>query len=256
MTKQTKNILVVDDSLFFRTKFSDILSEAGHRVSLATDGMQAIAMLKKNPSNIDLLTLDLHMPQIDGLGVLEWMKGNACSGKFPVLMLTNVQEEDEVLERLKSLGANGFLSKACSHDEILSSVNQMLFVNTRKEPRVPVRLMVDYELGDMTYTGTVHDMSTTGLLLHARIDIPPGTELRLKFSLPGSGGVFDVKGIVRWSSTSEQYQKLSDGVGIMFASISDDEKEEIGRFVEKQRKKLKLDLQADRLNPPLTDKSV
>jgi CheY-like chemotaxis protein len=213
MTKKTKSILVADDSLFFRTKISDILSEAGHRVSLATDGMQAITMLKENPSDIDLLTLDLHMPQIDGFGVLHWM----------------------------TLGASGFMSKGCSRHEILGNVNQMLFVNTRKEPRVPVRLMADYALGDMTYTGSLHDLSTAGLLLHARIDIPLGTELRVKFSLPDSDRVFDTKGIVKWSSPSRHYQKLSDGVGIMFTSISDDEKKEIRRFVERESKKLKLD---------------
>ncbi len=69
ITKNSKNIMVADDSLFFRTKLSDILVEAGHRVRFAKDGREVISELKIDPGGVDLLMLDLQLPEIDGFGV-------------------------------------------------------------------------------------------------------------------------------------------------------------------------------------------
>src|SRR3972149_3951223 len=88
ITKDSKRILVADDSIFFRTKLSDILVEAGHKVKFAKDGRELIKEISIDAGGVDLLMLDLQMPDIDGFGVLNWLSENGLKGRFPVLVIT------------------------------------------------------------------------------------------------------------------------------------------------------------------------
>ena len=126
-TGESKNILIADDDNFFRVRLSDILSEAGHRIRFAASGMEVIEEIRKNPSGIDLLTLDLQMPDIDGFGVLEWINENGYKGRFQVLVVTGMSEPSHVLERLKSLGAAGLMTKAFKPEDTIFRINKMLF---------------------------------------------------------------------------------------------------------------------------------
>jgi CheY-like chemotaxis protein len=122
ITNDAKNILIADDSIFFRTKLSAILNEAGHVVTYASDGREVIAIiakLKENPSDIDIIILDLQMPHIDGFGVLEWMKQNGHVKKFPVLAVTGVYEPHDVIEKLKALGARGLMTKGFTPEQVI-----------------------------------------------------------------------------------------------------------------------------------------
>ena len=67
-----QRILIVDDSKFNRDILKEILGETYNYLE-AEDGNQAIRMIGENPG-IDLMLLDINMPQMDGFGVLKWMK--------------------------------------------------------------------------------------------------------------------------------------------------------------------------------------
>lgn len=241
ITRNSRNILIADDSVFFRTKLSAILIEAGHQVTFASDGREVIAKLKENPSGIDILILDLQMPHIDGFGVLEWMKENGCAGKFPVLAVTGVYEPNDVLERLKALGAKGLMTKGFTPEQVIHRINRILFPQIdgdRQEPRVPVSVPVDYTLGDTTYTGYLLNVSASGLFLHTSLELLPGSMVTLKFTLPTSDRVFNIKGIVRWSTPPSASATLFGGAGIIYSSVSDEEKEDIRQFVEEECERL------------------
>jgi uncharacterized protein (TIGR02266 family) len=244
ITKDSKNILVADDSVFFRTKLSAILIEAGHKVTFARDGREVINKVQEEPKDIDLLILDLQMPHIDGFGALEWMNENGHRGRFPVLAVTGVYEPGDVVDRLKSLGVSGLMTKGFTPEQVLHRINQILFpqkADERTAKRVPISVPVDYTLGDTTSTGFLLNVSMGGLFLHTRTDLLPGSALRLKFSLPGSDRVFNIKGTVRWSTPSSISKNLFGGAGIMFTSVSEEEKEELRLFVERENKRLVLD---------------
>jgi uncharacterized protein (TIGR02266 family) len=243
ITKSSKNILLADDSLFFRMNLSVILTDAGHKVTLAADGREVEKKLRKDAKNIDLLTLDLQMPHIDGFGVLEWMKENGYIGRVPVVVITGVYEAGDVVDRLSSLGASAFLTKSYSPEQVIDCINRILFpeeVDTGREPRVPASEPVDYTLEDKSYIGFLCNISATGLFLRASLNLTPGSELGLKFSLPDSERVFDTKGVVKWSTPVNTITSYFGGAAVMFTSISDEEKEEIRRFVEREQKRLKL----------------
>jgi uncharacterized protein (TIGR02266 family) len=245
ITNNSKNILLADDSLFFRLKLSTILTEAGHRVTFASDGREVIKKIQANPDGTDLLILDLLMPHIDGFAVLEWMKENGHLGRFPVLAVTGVYEPGEVVGRLTALGADGFMTKAFPPEEIVYRINRLLFPEKTSErstdQRIPVSVPVDYTVNDTSYTGFILNISTTGIFLHTMIGILPETVVRLKFSLPGSDMVFDIEGIVKWSTSLSTSKGLFIGAGIKFASLTEEESETVKRFIEEEIKRRSLD---------------
>ena len=94
-----KRILVVDDEEFVREAFSDVIRGTGAHVLTAADGAEAIAKLRE--PDIALIVLDLGLPGISGLRVLEWMSQN--SPQVPVLVVTGLENPPNVLVRFPNL---------------------------------------------------------------------------------------------------------------------------------------------------------
>lgn len=245
ITRDSKNILIADDSLFFRTKLSDILVEAGHKVRFARDGREVINEVKIDASGIDLLILDLQMPEVDGFGVLQWMEENGYRNRFPVLAITGVYEVGQVLERIKSLGAAGLMTKGFTPEQIIFRINRILFpekaaTGTSPRDRVPVSLPVDFVHGDVTRTGFLLNISETGTFLHTKVDMLTGSMLYLKFSIPGTSRVTEVKGMIKWSTSEVASKTLFGGYGVMFTSISPEDQRALKEFVEAEVRRIGL----------------
>lgn len=247
ITKDSKNILVADDSVFFRTKLSDILVEAGHKVRFAKDGRELISEIRIDSNSIDLLMLDLQMPDIDGFGVLNWLAEQGLKGAFPVLVITGVYEPGEVMDRLRSLGASGLMTKGLTPEQIIFRVNRLLFpekaAHGHQRTRVPISLAVDFILGDMTRTGFLLNISETGTFLHTKSELLTGALVRLKFSLPGSERLLDLKAMVKWSTADVAKKTLFGGYGLMFTSISAEDLEEVRRFIVSEARRLGIEEQ-------------
>lgn len=247
ITKDSKNILVADDSVFFRTKLSDILVEAGHKVRFAKDGRELISEVKIDSKGIDLLILDLQMPDLDGFGVLQWINEQGLRGSFPVLVITGVYEPGEIMERLKNLGASGLMTKGLTPEQIIFRVNRLLFpekaAHGQPRARVPVSMPVDFILGDITRTGFLLNISETGTFLHTKAELLTGALLRLRFTLPGSENLVDVKAIVKWSTNDVAKKTLFGGYGLMFTSISAQDQESLRGFVDAEARRLGIEEQ-------------
>ncbi|MBI5971530.1 MAG: response regulator [Deltaproteobacteria bacterium] len=235
ITKDARNILVADDSLFFRIKLSDVLIEAGHKVRLVKDGREAIEEIKADPDEIDLLILDLQMPHVDGFGALRWIKENGLEDKFPVLVVTGVYESAGTIRDLRELGAKGFMSKSISPEEIVTRVNVLLFVSKAKagvkRKRMNLFMPVDFSVGDITNTGMVVNLSEGGFFFHSDVEIPVGAILNLKFSLPGSTDIIHAKGAVRWTPEESKKKSIFYGYGLMFVMLPATDRQAIRDFI-------------------------
>lgn len=246
ITNDSKNILIADDSVFFRTKLSDILVEAGHYVRFAKDGREVLNEIRIDSKRLDLLMLDLQMPDIDGFGVLKWLNENGFKGKFPVLVITGVYEPVHVMERLREFGATGLMTKGSTPEQIIFRVNRILFPEKVQHgsprERVPVSLPVDFVLGEAVRTGFLLNLSDTGTFLHTKADLLVGSLIRLKFTLPNTGGrLLDLKGIVKWSTNDVASKTLFGGYGVMFTSFTEEEQAALKEFVSSEIKRLGLD---------------
>lgn len=242
ITKDSKRIMLADDSEFFRAKIGDTLTEAGHHVIFAKDGQDAIEKIKAG--GLDLLLLDLHMPVLDGFQVLKWVQDSGYGGKFPILASTAFYEPGEIIEKVKALGASGLMPKSTTPEQMVFRVNSVLFHNKASEgsqrKRVPASIPAEFSIGDSFNSGVILNISESGLFLHTDMDLLIGAVMHVKFSVPGREGVIDAKGTVRWTTGDASEKTVFGGSGIMFTSISDEDKEKIASFVEVEAKRLGL----------------
>jgi DNA-binding response OmpR family regulator len=114
-------ILIVDDDCSLLEQLQQILTKQRYIVETATDGEQALDKLFETP--FDAIVLDIMMPKIDGLTVLE--DARKAGIDTPVLMLT---AKGDVANRVRGLdlGADDYLVKPFSSDELLARVRALL----------------------------------------------------------------------------------------------------------------------------------
>lgn len=245
LSKDAKNILVADDSIFFRIKLEDMLTEAGHRVAVTSDGREAIEAIESEVDLIDLLVLDLDMPDIDGFGVIDWIDASGLKGKFPVIVMTSIYEYSKVLERLRGTAVTGFMSKDLTPQEMVFQLNRHLFCweaaeGARTMERVPVSAPVQFILGERVLEACLLNIGETGLFLTTGVTLSADDIVELRFTLPGINKEFDLKGRVIWS-TSEVIDKTTfPGGGIKFTNITSEDKELLKTFIDVELKKLGL----------------
>jgi signal transduction histidine kinase/AraC-like DNA-binding protein/ABC-type sugar transport system substrate-binding protein len=129
--RDVKKILVVDDdpdTLEMHTRIVQAHSPS-HRVLAARNGFEALDMLQRQ--QIDLVVLDLMMPELDGFGVLEAMREREATREIPVIVLTGQVLTDREMARL-SRGVATVLSKGLfSLEETLAHVDSALERNRR-----------------------------------------------------------------------------------------------------------------------------
>ena len=118
------NILVVDDSLTIRIKFKDYLSDHGFNVHEASNGMEALELLKRN-SEIKLIISDLNMPVMDGMTFIEFVR-QAENGKDIPIMIYSTELDKKLKEDAKKLGVNAWVSKPLDQSKILTAIKGLL----------------------------------------------------------------------------------------------------------------------------------
>lgn len=117
-------VLVVEDSELIRTIYGDNLSVAGYEVARAADGLEGLE--KVHSFKPDLILLDLVMPRLTGLQLLEKLKDDPVTSDIPVVILTESQNEDRLKESLK-LGVEDFIRKSSiSPNEVSKKVEEIL----------------------------------------------------------------------------------------------------------------------------------
>jgi CheY-like chemotaxis protein len=102
-------VLLVEDDPEVAQMYRLKLELDGYAVEVASDGLQALLTAMANPP--DILFLDLRLPKMDGLGVLEVLRQDERTRKLPVVILSNYSEQ-ELVERGLKLGALDFLIKS------------------------------------------------------------------------------------------------------------------------------------------------
>jgi two-component system, chemotaxis family, chemotaxis protein CheY len=115
-------VLVVDDAAFMRKVLSDALAGGGHEVvGEASNGLEAVAQF--TALNPDVTTLDITMPEKDGLEALREIL--AAQPGARVIMCSALGQESKVLESIKA-GAKDFVVKPFQPDRVLEAVNKAL----------------------------------------------------------------------------------------------------------------------------------
>ncbi len=123
-----KRVLIADDNPAMVALLEEALVEEGFSVSSAENGKEGLAAVESGKP--DLIILDLMMPVMTGLQVLRTLRGNPETQRIPVIVLTVRDGHADVVEAWMG-GADRYLTKPCSIQEILTAVQQMLGVPSR-----------------------------------------------------------------------------------------------------------------------------
>ncbi len=123
MTPSEHTLLVVDDEEMNRDVLSRRLERKGYQVVVASGGREAIDTVAGQP--IDLVLLDVMMPEVDGLQVLQVLRRRHSQTQLPIIMATAKGESEDVVRALE-LGANDYVVKPLDFPVVLARVESQL----------------------------------------------------------------------------------------------------------------------------------
>lgn len=106
----TKSIIVVEDESFLSKVLAERLEDEGFgRIDVAGNGEEALAKIKQHKP--DIVLLDMILPKMNGFEVLEIMQADNALKKIPVLVLSNLGQDQDI-EQAKKLGARDYIVKS------------------------------------------------------------------------------------------------------------------------------------------------
>ncbi len=122
-----ERILVVEDDTSIQALLHDFISDNGYEVTLAGDGVEALARFSEQP--FDLVLLDLMLPKIDGYGVCEVIRQKS---NVPIIMLTALDSEQNQIKGL-DLQADDYITKPFSMPVLLRKIAAVLRRTARQD---------------------------------------------------------------------------------------------------------------------------
>ena len=118
-----KRILVVEDNDLNRKLFCDLLKANGFTVEPVADGREAIERTRLLVPN--LVIMDIQLPNVSGLELIEALKGDPELRTIPVLAVTAYAGKGDE-ERIREAGAEGYLAKPVSIGPFMAAVNKLV----------------------------------------------------------------------------------------------------------------------------------
>jgi len=122
ITERSTNILLAEDTLFFRQLIQKFLESSGYQVYSAENGMEALAILEKKP--VDLIISDIEMPIMDGWKFIQTVRNNKHYKHIPAMALTALNSKESV-EKSMQMGFNAHEVKI-DKDRMLACVDSLL----------------------------------------------------------------------------------------------------------------------------------
>ena len=140
------HILLAEDDEFSARFMERLLTRRGHRVRLAANGREALSLAEEEVFN--LLLLDVHMPELDGFGVVGAIREReqATGGHLPVIALT-ARSREEDRERCLAAGMDDFLAKPVSTAALFAAIDRLMSTHGVSRPpqgdAAPSRSLLD-----------------------------------------------------------------------------------------------------------------
>ncbi len=133
-------VLVVDDEPAIRRFLRTSLTSQGYQVSEAENGTAALAQIRRGSN--DIVVLDLGLPDINGLDIIEQVRGQGST--LPIIVLSSRTDETGKVKAL-DLGADDYLTKPFGIDELLARIRAALRHRLQQEGETPI-----FRCGDLS----------------------------------------------------------------------------------------------------------
>lgn len=118
-----KVIMSVDDSASVRQMVHFTLEDAGYKVVEAVDGKDALSKLTR--TQVNMMIVDLNMPNLDGIGLIRAVRTNPNYKFVPIIMLTTESQVSKKQEG-KAAGATGWIVKPFRPEQLVAVVKKVL----------------------------------------------------------------------------------------------------------------------------------
>jgi DNA-binding response OmpR family regulator len=119
----TQRILVVDDNPDSVTIMRTILESRGFGVYVAASGAAALQIVNQEP--LDLVLLDVMMPEMSGIEVLQQIKDNSKTARLPVILVTAKTHDEDLMEGYQ-YGADYYITKPFTAKQLLYGISLVL----------------------------------------------------------------------------------------------------------------------------------
>ena len=118
---QPRKVLVVDDSKLMHKMYEVMLRQ--YPLAYASDGRQALDRLREHP-DIDLVLLDINMPNMNGLEFMAEMRADPARADLPVIIISTEGREEDTARGLEA-GAAAYIKKPFHSEEILEVISRL-----------------------------------------------------------------------------------------------------------------------------------
>jgi DNA-binding response OmpR family regulator len=136
MNDTNKHLLLIEDDLYTRDLYTEILTGAGFEVESAADGAEGLTKLRDG--GYDLVLLDIMLPKLDGIGILNELKKNPPEKpNGPIVVLTNLSR-DRVINDALAAGAKECIIKTdVNPDQLVEAVRRHLSASGETKNQEP-----------------------------------------------------------------------------------------------------------------------
>jgi two-component system, chemotaxis family, chemotaxis protein CheY len=224
----TKTVIVADDTAFVRDRFSQVLSGAGHRPVAVQSAAELLARVRENPAAIDLIVLDLRLPNSGGVEMVRALRRIEPARRVPVLVFSGTIASADEVRDLAALGVAGYVNEYSAPTHILPALAPHLFpdnFNRRGSPRVVLGIPVSYRFGNTIAAALTLNVSKGGLAIRTMSPLQQDSKIKARFRLPGAKNDIEAEARVAWTD-----RRI--GMGLQFEKVDPAAQAAIDEFVD------------------------
>jgi CheY-like chemotaxis protein len=230
------NILIADDVKEMRILLKALLTGAEHNVLEAESGVQAMELLEKN-KDVDLLLLDIRMPNMDGFQVLTRIGEMFPKGVRPRVCFISSSADREAVMKAVELGGDGYIVKPIDPKLLMEKVNSLLS-KPREIPGDAQRKEVSFEASlvglPVPWFFTIEELGESGCLFSSPIELKRGGSIQLQSAdlerIQGTPKPLSAR-IVECSKKDNTYQ-----IKVLFFGLSDTVTNRLRQFIAQPQK--------------------
>ena len=226
-TVASKTVIVADDTAFVRDRFRGALERAGHTAISVSSGSELLSRVKTNPAGIDLIVVDLRLPQANGVNIVRSLR-HLDARRPPIVVFSGTIANAAEVRELAALNVGGYVNEYTSLQHIVPSLAPHLFpgdFNRRTGPRVVLGIPIAYRFGNTIAAAVTLNISRGGVAVRTTNPLESGVVVKARFRMPMGKKDVDVESKVAWSNKRV-------GMGLEFLNLSEDDHRLIAEYVD------------------------
>jgi len=222
-----KTVLIADDTAFVRDRFRSAVEAAGHRAIAVKTAAELLAQLRAERQRVDLVVLDLRLPQGNGVAMLRAIRKMDQDRPTVMVFSGTIKSADEVRE-LGTLGVTGYVNEYIASQHIVPALVPHLFPdssNRRSSPRITLGIPIAYRFGNTIAAALTLNLSRGGLSIRTTSPLAVGTAVKVRFRVPTAKKDIEAEATIAWTDRRV-------GMGLQFTNLSAADQAHIDDYIQ------------------------